>query len=346
MEFTFDRMMFLIETLRRCNKKGSEIHQYLITAWPEESVSVRQVQRLMSELSDGTRTTFQHFEKQGRPKSEARREAIQAVEEAIELDNTLSERSLAHMLNLNNTMVHRILNEDLEKLWVKTAWVPHRLSEAQRQLRVERMQDMLEAFKSRLVKRNLVVVDEKWFFYRYLLPRQDIGSWMSPEGDRRQTPRRLQTEPKCLCYVAVSLSGVHYFKVAEDNINSDAYIIFINEMCEHMKANAGIQTENMVLIQDNARPHVSKTSLDYFGRKNIRLLKQAPYSPDSNMLDRFIFPRLEAKRTQYQDFHTKDELQAFMNNELPTFTAEKMNRQFEELNEDLRKIIENNGFYL
>ena len=178
------------------------------------------------------------------------------------------------------------------------------------------------------------------------MPRNTIGSWISGDGDRLQTPRRLQSEQKCLCYVAVSLAGEHYFKIADGNINSETYKEFISEMSDHMGTYAQIQTENMVLIQDNARPHVSRETLAYFGEKNIRLLKQAPYSPDMNMLDSFIFPRLESMRNTYEDFKSRDDLISFLNSALPTFTADKMKRNFEIMKEDFQKIIDKDGDYL
>lgn len=100
----------------------------------------------MNEFNDDTRASFVRASGQGRPVSEIRRNAIAQVSEAIEDNNTLSERKLAGLLNLNDTMVHRILNEDLELRWMKTQWVPHHLTDVHRQLRVERCQDMLLAF--------------------------------------------------------------------------------------------------------------------------------------------------------------------------------------------------------
>ena len=183
MEFSYERMLFLIESHRRNGDNAVYVHNLLETAWPQEAVSLRRVQQLMKELNDGTRQSFARLLGQGRPVSEIRRNAIDRVSEAIAENNNLSERKLARLLNLNDTMIHRILNEDLEMMWMKTQWVPHQLTDAHRLLRVERCQDMLLAFRSRITKANLVNVDEKWLFARYLLPKNDVGSWVGPGGD-------------------------------------------------------------------------------------------------------------------------------------------------------------------
>ena len=111
MEFTYDRMMFFIETHRRNGDKGTKIHQLLSEAWPDNTVSLRQVQRLMSELETGERE-FCHKKKDSRPKSNVRENSVQLVENLITEDSTLSERRIANILKLNDTMVHRILTED------------------------------------------------------------------------------------------------------------------------------------------------------------------------------------------------------------------------------------------
>jgi len=60
-------------------------------------------------------------------------------------------------------MVQRILTEDLHKQWKHTKWVPHTLSESNKALRVERCQELIDSFTSRICKSNLVTIDEKFF---------------------------------------------------------------------------------------------------------------------------------------------------------------------------------------
>lgn len=346
MDFTYDRMNFLIESFRRSGKSAVAAHEMLVTSWPGESPNLRRVQQIMKELNEGTRTTFERPSGSGCTISITRRNAIDAVSELIEESPNLSERQIAKMLNINDTMVHRILSEDLELVWFRTFWIPHKITDVHRQLRVQRCEDMLQAFASRITQANLVIVDEKWYFSRYLLPRNDIGSWLGPYGDRLQTPRRQQQEKKYLVYTAVTLTGNHYFKISEGNINSDNYIQFLKDMQEHLQESANIRFENMSLQQDNATPHTARATLQFLEDKNVRLIKQAPYSPDTNMCDRFIFPRMESLRRNQDDFQDKEALTNFLTVSLPTFTAQMMRKEFETMKADLQKIIEKEGHYL
>ena len=82
--------------------------------------------------------------------------------------------------------------------------------------------------------------------------------------------------------------------------------------------------ENARIIQDNARPHVSAFTTNFMTEKNIRLLKQPPYSPDCNLCDSYVFPRLEAIRKG--NFQSRDEINLFLQNELPQFSQHRMER--------------------
>ena len=87
-------------------------------------------------------------------------------------------------------------------------------------------------------------------------------------------------------------------------MNSEVYCEFLEnafasfstfELRQNGKA---VFWENAIIQQDNARPHVSRETRDFIASKNAVLLPQAPYSPDTNICDRFIFPKLEMERYQ------------------------------------------------
>ena len=58
MEINARDVNLIIETLRRNNYKSTDIHRILTTAWGDEVISVRQVQRISKEYEDGNRVDF------------------------------------------------------------------------------------------------------------------------------------------------------------------------------------------------------------------------------------------------------------------------------------------------
>ena len=77
--------------------------------------------------------------------------------------------------------------------------------------------------------------------------------------------------------------------------------------------------------------------------RNIRHLRQPPYSPDVNLCDRYIFPRLEALTTEFQ---TMDEVTQFLNEQLPKFTSNRMAKALDNMISDMQIIIDNGGSYI
>lgn len=348
MEFTAEGMYFLIETHRRCNTKCTEIHRILSTAWPDDCPSVRRIQQIVKEFEDGTRNTYSQARGQGRPTSELRNNSIERVEAAIQNDNALSLRELAEMLDLSESMIHRILSEDLEQIWMITKWVPHVLTEANKQMRITCCRDLLAALQLRLTKHNLVTIDEKWFYCRAKQPRNTVGSWMGPGGDRRQTAIRTTMENKFLVIVAVTNRGVHYFNVLEHGktVNSDVYVEFLEAMFTFFaRLQEPLLRQNIRLIHDNARPHVSQATRAFLEENNVRLLKQPPYSPDCNLCDRYVFPRLEALRCK-QSFETREEIQEFLDQHMPNFSVQRTGKAIAAMMQHFEEIIRNNGNYV
>lgn len=351
MECTKDRQYFLIESLRRNDMNATEVHNIISRAWPEECLSVVQIRKIMRDFNTGDRETFKRKDGSGRRKSEHRLENINAVRELLDEERNLTEEQIARRLEISNSMVHRILQDDLEMIWFRTKWVPHTLTEGNKAVRVDRCHSLIDSLSTRLCKANLVTIDEKWFYCRNLKPKHRIGTWLSQEmifaGDGpSQTGVRSTMEKKMMVIVALSQKGYHYFEILEQNqsINAERYVVFIGNLINFLQNSPEpIQPENLRLMHDNARPHVARHTAEYIASRNIRLLPQPPYSPDVNLCDSYLFKRLESLRT---DFNNIDDLRTFLNNELPHFNTARMGRALDNSIVTMRKIIEANGCYV
>jgi len=344
-----EEMYFLIESLRRANISVTEIHRITSEAWPDQSYSVRHIRKLCKEFNDERRVSFERKEGSGSGKSDLRVQNLEAIETLIKDNNRISIRRIAEQLNLSHSMVQRIITEDTERIWCQCKWVPHTLTEVNKATRVERCQDLLDSLGSRLAQKNLVTIDEKMFYSRNMIPTNVTGCWLSATGDDStlQVARRSTMEKKFHVIVAVSQQGHHFFRILPKNetLNSERYIDFLIGLEAFL---TGLPTpilpQNLRIIQDNARPHVARNTRTHMEDHNIRTLRQPPYSPDCNLCDRYVFPRLESRRKG--NFETIQELQHFLELELPHFTQERMSKALLNLTEDLQKIIDAGGEYL
>ena len=124
-------------------------------------------------------------------------------------------------------------------------------------------------------------------------------------------PKTQPSEAKCHVIMAASFGGHHYFEILPRNqsVNSEAYISFLMNMHSKFAHNSNpLGWRNGCLIHDNARPHVSRMVRDFLQQKRLKTIRQAPYSPDFNLLDRWLFNKLENMRAK-QTFQTQDELE-------------------------------------
>jgi len=349
MEATKEKLLFLIESLRRCQYTATKIHKIMKISWPDDCLSLRRVQTLCKEFKDGNRDSFERKDGTGKTKSVIRTDNVEQIRQLLDKDNTLTVQKIADVLHISHTMAQRIINEDIGRKWIHTKWVPHTLSPANKLLRVERCTDLLLSLNSRICLNNLVIIDENFFYMRKLIPSNRIGCWVTPGGDEplRQTARRNVTEKKLLVIISVSTQGKHYYEILPRNqsIDSERYIHFLDNMeLFYRNLQTPILFENMRLLHDNARPHRSRQTETYLEDKNVRLLRQPAYSPDCNICDRYIFPRIEAVRDS--NFENEEELSQFLDQQLPQFTAQRMRKAVEKLKIDMEKIIDNMGNYV
>ena len=106
-------------------------------------------------------------------------------------------------------------------------------------------------------------------------------------------------ENKFLAIVAVTNRVFHYFQVLKRGQTIDLYVYvnFLEAMfTSFTNQPQPLLKENIRLVHDNARPHVSQRTINFLQKNNVKTHKQPPYSPDCNLCDRYTFPHLEALR--------------------------------------------------
>jgi len=303
----------------------------------------------MKEYSSGRREGIvDGRKKSGRRKSNIRHDSIDSVKMAIEIDPFLSIKRISKNLDLSHAMVQRIMKDDLGKKSVNAKFFPHDLTIKNKKDRVAEARKIINALESRRIDQRLIVTDEKWLYETPLGCRATRTAWVDGAGDRPKIPRRTISDKKHLVCVAVTLAGSYYHEVLEvgESMNSQRYLIFLNNMFRaFQRFYPSFIISDFILMHDNARPHVAETIISHVNRNQYKLLKQAPYSPDTNLCDRLVFPAMEMKRS-----HTlllgKNAVNTFISEFLADFSITGFFNAKQALLRDLHKIVENDGEYL
>jgi transposase len=195
-----------------------------------------------------------------------------------------------------------------------------------------------------------VVVDEKWIYHRSVGTKASNRIWTTDSSQERpHVAKRLSHERKSMVIVAMTYHGEHHFEVLqeEETVNGDRYLRFLQNMHHNFSRlmHDNLTWQQMILQHDNARPHTSTTVASYLDKNGVTLLKQPGYSPDFNLMDRWVFTRLERNR-RFRSFSSQEEVKQFLTDELCAISESDLMNQFKCLQDDLRLVIERAGDYL
>ena len=95
------------------------------------------------------------------------------------------------------------------------------------------------------------------------------------------------------------------------------------------------RANRLKIRHDIARPHTALMTRAFFESNEITLVKQPPYSPDMNHLDRYIFRNMEFDRKD-QHFAIKNEVELYVQQFMAKkMTRAKLSRELERLKDDL-----------
>jgi transposase len=351
MDITQENIRVLVETCRRNAYSPGEAFTFITKAWGQDAIAMSTIYKLYKEYEEDTRTSFADAARSGRPCSSRTVDNINLVREFLDEDPHITVEELAEVTDLSHGTVQRILCDDLQMKSVIAKWVPHILTKEMKESRVREAKNILHFFQTyrRTIHHRLVVVDEKWLYHRSVGTKDVNRIWTSKMSDERpHVARRLSHDKKIMIIVAMTFHGKNHFEILDnkETVDGDRYLTFLKNMQHNFKRHHEKLTwDQMILLQDNARPHTKATVVSYLAKKGVILLKQPAYSPDFNLMDRFVFTRLEKNR-RFQSFESKDEVKQFLTTQLCGISEDELKSQFQHLQEDLRLVIERGGDYL
>ena len=293
---------FFILTMVKNGYSGTQIHHWLTTAWGD-CISLRRVQELCQEFRSGERASSSRIEGSGRPSSSSTEDNIERVKVLVEENPRLRCAAIEGITDIPKSSVRRILVEKLKKKSLHAKWIPHILNDGNKAARVAQAREIGKALRTRRISRRLIVVDEKWIFHRYLPPMQNNRSWVDGSGDREKVARRAISDRKTMVIWASNFEGDMYVEVIDhgSSVNAVRYIAFWERLLQHFSSlTPPLSSENIIAMHDNARPHVAAPVQEWLTSKNITRIAQPPYSPDFNLLDRFVFRNFETFRAHHE----------------------------------------------
>jgi transposase len=333
------------------DKTPTEVHHALVEVWHDEAPGYSTVARWMSDYASERRETFEDATRSGRPISASKNDSIAVVRETVLQDPRLSTRAISDLIGIPQKTVWRILSVQLQMRRLAAYWVPQNLTEQQRMNRVISAQAILQQLTVMGDQRYdlYAMEDETWINFDVKFTTSSAKQWL-PEGAPR--PRAVTsklTPRKCLVMVVFCPSKRFHVQALPYGVtvDGDVYRDFVRDTghkWQCLKTNP-VSLKDLIWQHDNARPHTRKDVASFFQWRKIALLHQAPYSPDLNLCDRWLFAHVKRNLRQ-QQFNSHLEVQDAFLRELQAISKDVFQRQVNLLIAHCEKVIAAQGDYV
>ena len=352
MQFTAENFQFYILVEVKRGVSAKDIYDHLRQAFHDEAPSQAFVYKWHKAFSTGDRLSIETLPRPGRPISQTSAANISRVFEFVDAQPKSTLSVIADSLHLPKTTVHRILVDEILYRKVCSMWVPHRLSDTNKQQRVTCCQSILELFNNYSqfeLLRLWATEDESWVPFNLIGTKEDNKVWLSPGTPRPTVIRPELTNRKTMMSIVFTGNGKVSVDVTEagETIDSERYIEFVRKTGEKWRTLRSDPTRLIELLwqHDNARPHTSSVTKKFFEERKILRVEQSPYSPDLNQCDRWLFKELKKGLRLKQLSSAQDVMDAALHifHEIP---EQRFIHELEHLKEHCEKVIKCGGDYV
>jgi histone-lysine N-methyltransferase SETMAR len=229
------------------------------------------------------------------------------------------------------------------KKWDK--WVPHRMTEENKRMRLITCNSLLARNANDPFINRIVTCDEKWILYDN---SRRSGKWVQRGQAPGMATKKDLHPKKVLVTVWWSVRGivhVDYLRRGQ-TITADVYCKEIEEVHRKLLQTraALVNRKGVLLLHDNARPHVAEITRAKLNELSWEVLPHPPYSPDISPCDYYLFLSM-SNFLANKRFKTEDEVK----NEVDRFFKSKnqdfYSRGIQLLVERWQKVVDCNGDY-
>ncbi len=292
-------------------KNATKATESICSAYGEEALDVRTCQYWFARFRTGD-FDLNDKERTGRPV-----EANDALlEELLQEDPRRSTRELAFEMSVSQTTVCERLRA-LGKVQKVGKWVPHQLSEINISQRLKICVSLASRQKKKSFLWKIVTGDEKWIYYDNSVNKKQ---WLDPDETPVFTPKPELHQKKVMLSVWWDMKGVIYYEFLKpkQTINADLYsqqLVRLSQALEKKRPYGGKGRRKVLLLHDNAKPHVAKKTRATIERLGWEVLPHPAYSPDLAPTDYHLFRSMQhffsEKRYTDLEIVKKDVVQFF-----------------------------------
>ena len=275
----------------------TEIHADLQKVYGNGALKYATVCKWIRRFNDG-RESIENDPRVGRPVSILTEKNVATVKKLIEKDARYTVQEIEELSGIHSSSVLKILRERLGLRKICARWVPHLLTDEQKQSRVRFGSQVIEKYDKCDPGRleEIVTGDETWMYHFQPDSKAKNKVWVSSEGDRPVIARRCKTS-NCMLYAIFFDSKGRVLQIPVPKGSSvtgkfyrESVLTQLVDFYQKRRPRTGVR--GIKLLHDNASAHKSATVQEYLKESELDVLDHPPYSPDLSPCDFWLFPRL------------------------------------------------------
>ncbi|CAF1403876.1 unnamed protein product [Rotaria sp. Silwood1] len=324
-------------------------HARLVQAWGEQAPSDHTVFNWFCEFQRN-KFSVQDAPRSGRPSTSVTQQTIDAVRTIIEGDPHSTYQQIETILGISSTAINSIIHDYLNLRKVCARWVPHTLTDDQKQLRVQFCGHSLKRFEEGQSRRvfDIITGDEAWFYHYDPELKEQSKVWMSTTDPHPTKVHRNKSAGKRMVAIFFMKSGLIKSVPLETDatVNANWYVNTclpqVFTAVSERRETRGLR--GLIFHDDNARPHRAWITNEFSLENHVEQYPNPPYSPDLSPCDFFLFPKLK-KQLRGIRFNDDNEMLTALEQAIDSLTKEDFKNCFEDWFIRMHKCIDANGQY-
>ena len=267
------------------------------------------------------------------------------LESLLDEDSCQTQEALALTLGVTQPAIsHRL--KSLGMIQKQGNWVPYELTPRNVERRFFTCEMLLARHKRKGFLHRIVTSDEKWIHYDNPKKKK---SWGPPGHASTSTAKPNIHGKKLMLCIWWDQLGVVYYELLKPNetITGALYrtqLMRLSRVLKEKRAHYYSRHDKVILLHDNARPHVAAPVKTYLETLNWEVLSHPPYSPDIAPSDYYLF-RSMAHGLSEQHFTSYEDTKNWVDSWIASKDEAFFRRGIRMLPERWEKVVASDGQY-
>ena len=268
------------------------------------------------------------------------------IEQVLHDEPYASVRKIAHILGETPSIIWRYMTEELHFQFKAARWVPHSLTNEQKNERIEKAKELYDILTQARHETfaNIITGDESMFQFYYGIN----GVWLHEEEEPIEVEKSRMCVKKLMLTVMWGIKGMYLidFLPEHQKFNSEYFIANILTPIGEMKKSIWPRKSSrlMWLHLDNCRIHNSKAAAEKVSLIHMKRAPQPAYSPDLAPSDFFLFGYVKSQ-LKGASFKTREQLQSKIIQILNAIPSKMIRSVFEEWINRCQWVFQHKGEY-